>query len=549
MSSTSEKRFHKNGRFMVHKKGPLYRFVSVQDIMELKKTEESLRKSEERYKHLLGSVTDYIYTVKVKDGLPVSTSHGPGCVAVTGYASSEYEADPDLWYRMVYEEDRKGVRDQAVAIFSEKVVESLEHRIMHKDGSIRWVKNTPVQRYDEHGRLIAYDGLISDITECKKLEEQLRHAQKMEAIGTLAGGIAHDFNNILTAMMGYCNLLKMKMKKDEPLIHNVEQVLSLAEKAANLTQSLLAFSRKQISVIKPVDLAEVIKRVEKLLKRLISEGIELKTILAEKELPVMADGGQIEQVLMNLCINARDAMPEGGKLNIETRLVEMGSEYTTSHGYGEPGIYALISVTDTGTGMDEEIKARIFEPFFTTKEMGKGTGLGLSMAYGIIKQHHGYINVESEPGKGTVFRIYLPVIKQQPEIVNPHYKASSLHLPAGGTNTILLAEDELFLREVLEEFGYKVIAAVDGKDAIDKFMENRDDIQLLILDAVMPVKNGKEAYKEIKKVRPDIRTLFLSGHTMDVIHKKEITEEGLSLISKPVSPKELLARIREVLDR
>ena len=512
--------------------------------------EESMRDSEERYRRLLGSVTDYIYTVKVENGFPVSTLHGPGCVAVTGYTSEEYESDPNLWYRMVCEEDRKAVIGQSANVLSGKDVHPLEHRIIHRDGSIRWVRNTPVPRYNEEGRLVAYDGLISDITERRCLEEQLHHSQKIEVVGTLAGGIAHAFNNILTAMMGYASLLKMEIKSDGPSSHHVEQILVLAEKAANLAQGLLAFSRKQIIHPKPTDLDETIKRMEMILPRLIGEDIELKTILAEKKLAVMADSGQIEQVLMNLCVNARDAMPGGGSLTIESGFVKLSSEYTKKHGYGAPGDYYMISVADTGTGMDENAKERIFEPFFTTKELGKGTGLGLSIAYGIIKQHNGYINVSSELGKGTRFDIYLPLI--EPAEVGEKRSQGQISL-AGGTETILYAEDELFLREatkeVFEEFGYKVIAAVDGEDAIDKFMKNRDDIHLVLLDAVMPKKNGNQVYEEIRKIRPDIKVVFLSGYVADALKNQNIAGEGLTLISKPVFPDELLKKIREVLDK
>lgn len=519
-------------------------------IIMRKVAEESLRDSEERYRSLVGSVTDYIYTVKVEAGYPESTSHGPGCFAVTGYASEEYKADPNLWYSMVYEEDRKAVIGQSVDILSGKKAHPLEHRIIHRDGSIRWVRNTPVPRFNEDECLIAYDGLVSDITERKKLEEQLRHAQKMEAIGALTGGIAHDFNNILTAMMGYGNLLKMEMKNAEPSTHHADQIIVLAEKAANLTQSLLAFSRKQIINLKPINLNETIMKVEKILRRLIGEDIEMNTILSDKKSAVMADSGQIEQVLMNLCTNARDAMPHGGSLTIETDLVELDSEYTIKHGYGDPGPYFLVSVTDTGTGIDEMTKEQIFEPFFTTKDLGKGTGLGLSMAYGMIKQHNGYIKVSSEVGKGTRFDIYLPVIKS-PLVEEKKYAWHALSV--GGAETILMAEDELFLREVtkevLEEFGYKVIVAVDGADAIDKFMKNRDDIHLLLLDAIMPKKSGKEVYREIKKVSPDIKAVFLSGYAADLLKDREILDEGLALISKPISPAELLKKIREVIDK
>ncbi len=527
--------------------------------VEHKRTEGALLESEKRYKKLVESVTDYIYSVKVEEGRPVATSHGPGCIAVTGYAVDEYGADPYLWFRIVYEEDRDAVREQAEKILS-GAAHPLEHRIIHKDGSIRWVKNTPVPHYDEKKRLIGYDGLITDITEFKKLEAQLRHTQKMEAVGQLAGGIAHDFSNILTAIIGYGSLLHLKMKDDDPMRVTVEQIIASAERAANLTQSLLAFSRKRVINPRPVNLNEIVRRVGKLLVRIIGEDIEVKTVLnplspVSKEggeifdLTVMADSGEIEQVLMNLCTNARDAMPEGGALTIETGLVKLGEEYIRAHGYGRLGTYALLTVTDTGTGIDEKTKSRIFEPFFTTREMGKGTGLGLSMAYGIVKQHNGYINVYSEVGKGTTIKIYLPIVKAECDETKPVQVTRSLK----GTETILLVEDDEEVRnltkEVLEGFGYKVIDAVDGEDGMNKFMESTERIELLILDVVMPKKNGKEVYEAIKAISPGIKVLFTSGYTKNIIHRKGIVEEGMDLIFKPLSPKELLIRVREALDK
>lgn len=513
------------------------------------RADESLRKSEERYKLLVQSVTDYIYTVKVENGRTISSSHGPGCLGVTGYRPEEYEADPDLWYRMVYEEDRNTVADQGRGLLSCEVVKPVEHRIVRKDGAIRWVRNTPVPRYDEHNNLIAYDGLVSDITERKKLEEQLRHIQKMEVVGTLTGGIAHDFNNIISAIIGYANVLRMKMKDNDPLVHNVEQILASTERAANLTRSLLAFSRKQIMSLKPVNIINIIKHVEKLLKTLISEDIEFKTALSGKKLIVIADRGQIEQVLINLATNARDAMQNGGVMTIETKQVKLGKKYVEKHGHGEPGDYAIISFTDTGTGIDEKTRERIFEPFFTTKEVGKGTGLGLSIVYGIVKQHNGYINVESGPGKGTRFDIYLPLAKS-PEIEEK--KKTAGPTPARGTETILMAEDDLELRNItrsiLEEFGYKVIEAIDGEDAIKRFMENKATIELLLIDGVMPKKNGMEVYEEIRKIKSDVKALLLSGYTGDSLHAKGILEGGLNFISKPISPQELMKKIREVID-
>ncbi|MEW6418322.1 MAG: PAS domain S-box protein [Nitrospirota bacterium] len=519
------------------------------DITILKQAVKVLQESEERYKRLLESVTDYVYTVEIVEGYPVRTSHGPGCKAVTGYTPEEFAADPYLWYQMVYDEDKEAVAKQAERILSGEDVPPLEHRIFHKDGYIRWVKNSTVPRYDDRGNIIAYDGLVSDITERKRLEEQLLHAQKMEAIGQLAGGIAHDFNNILTAIIGYGNLLKMEISEDDVLRTYVTQILNSAERAANLTRALLVFSRKQIMHLMPVDLNETINILKKLLSTLIGEDIELSTFLADEDLTVMADSTQIEQVLMNLATNARDAMPDGGSLIIRTGRVEFDYEFIRAHRFGRPGFYALISIEDTGEGMDEKMKERIFEPFFTTKEVGKGTGLGLSMVYGIIKQHEGYVTVYSEPGKGTTFKIYLPLIKSKVDEVK---KAEFPHIKRG-TETVLIAEDDARVRELAKElferFGYKVIEAVDGEDAIKVFNENRDDVRLLILDVIMPKKNGKEVYDRIKKVRPDIKAIFMSGYTADIIHKKGILEEGVDIILKPISLDELLIKAREVLDK
>jgi PAS domain S-box-containing protein len=399
------------------------------------------------------------------------------------------------------------------------------------------------------GELIGIVEDFRDITERRKLEEQLLQAQKMEAIGQLAGGIAHDFNNILTAIIGYGNLLKMEISEDDPLQTYVARILASAERAANLTKGLLAFSRKQMISPKAINLNELIKGLERLLSSLLGEDIELSVIPADKDLIIIADGSQIEQVLMNLATNARDAMPDGGSLAIRTEPIEFDNEFIKSHGYGSPGFYALLSVEDTGEGMDEETKERIFEPFFTTKEVGKGTGLGLSMVYGIIKQHDGYISVYSEPKKGTTFKIYLPLIMSTIEEEKPRTSPGIKR----GTETVLIAEDDVEVRDlttkVLVGAGYKVLEAKDGEDALKVFTENKEKIHLLILDVIMPKKNGKDVYDEIKKERPDIKAIFMSGYDSDVIHKKGFLEEGLDFLPKPLLPNKLLRKIREVLEK
>jgi PAS domain S-box-containing protein len=522
---------------------------AVRDITERKKAEQALIDRDNRFKRLIESVTDYIYTVKVEKGRGVATVHGPGCVTVTGYSPEEYHADPDLWYRMIFEEDRDAILKKTKDILSGSPVAPFEHRIIHKNGTIRWVKNTPVPRFDTEGHLVDYDGLITDITPLKHLEAQLRQAQKMEAIGQLAGGVAHDFNNILTAIIGYGNLILMKLPAGDAVRPFVSQILASAERAAQLTHSLLAFSRKQVVDLKNVNINAIIQRVNSLLLKLIGEDIEFKAVLCNRDLTVLADSVQMEQVLMNLVVNARDAIRDHGRIAIETSIFEIGEEFIRTHAYGEPGGYALMTISDTGEGMNEATRRRIFEPFFTTKEVGKGTGLGLSMVYGIIKQHKGYITVASEPGKGTTFSIYLPLAA---EAAPEAEKKASTSASRGG-ETVLLAEDDPDVRSltkmVLGNFGYRVIEAMDGEDAVTKFNEQNAAIDLLVLDVIMPKKSGKDAYLAIRQIRPDIKVLFTSGYTADLIHKKGILDPDMVFIMKPISPTMLLGKVREVLDK
>src|SRR6185369_1854828 len=369
----------------------------------------------------------------------------------------------------------------------------------------KWISVSVSPIFDDSGCLSKVVHTVRDITEHRKLEEQLRQSQKMESVGTLAGGIAHDFNNILTAIVGYGNLVLMKMTADDPHRLNIQHMLDAADRATHLTKELLLFSRKQAVDKKPLDLNEVVTRVEKFLKKVIGEEIAYKTVLNEATLPVLADEYQLEQVLMNLATNARDSMSKGGALTVIAENVTLDEEFVAAHGYGEPGTYALITVADTGMGMDEATRQRIFEPFFTTKEVGKGTGLGLAVVYGIIKQHEGYINVYSEPGIGTTLKIYLPVIS---EARDEELRSVREEAPVGGSETILLAEDDEMVRRlemlVLKESGYTVIEAVNGADAVSKYSESKDRIDLLLLDLIMPSMNGKEAFDEIRKIRPGI---------------------------------------------
>jgi len=419
-----------------------------------------------------------------------------------------------------------------------------------KDGEQYWEAATISPIRDREGGISHFVAIKEDITERKKLEAQLLQSQKMEAVGLLAGGVAHDFNNMLMAIIGYGNILQMKMAEDDPLRSNVDKLLGAADRAAGLTQSLLAFSRKQVIHLQPVNLNEIIRKVDKFLARIIGEDIEIRSTFMEEPLNVNADSGQIEQVLMNLATNARDAMPQGGLLSIVTESVEIDSEHIRHEGYFESGRYAVFSVTDSGTGMDPTTVKRLCEPFFTTKELGRGTGLGMSIVYGIVKQHGGFIEVYSEPGSGTTFRIHLPQLKGgEPVGTAPQPQPQ----PRKGTETILLAEDDAEIRklsrEVLTEFGYTVIEAADGEEAVRNFKEHRELIQLLLLDLNMPRKNGKDAFDEIRTMDSHVRAIFISGYPVDDNQRKSMLEAGCDLIMKPVSPQNLLSKIREVLER
>ncbi|MDI6729023.1 MAG: ATP-binding protein, partial [Thermodesulfovibrionales bacterium] len=422
------------------------------------------------------------------------------------------------------------------------------HTHYDKEGNPVYVETKSFPMKDSTGKIYAVIETQNNITEKKRLEEQLRHAQKMEAIGTLAGGIAHDFNNLLNVIIGYGAMMQMKMKPDDPQMEQLKEILVAGDKAAQLTRGLLTFSRKQAMEIRTVNLNDIVEGFKKMLSRIIGEDIELKITLSEKDLTAKADIVQIEQVLMNLAANARDAMPKGGTLTIETRPVRIDREFIKAHGYGEPGMYALITVSDTGTGMDEKTRERIFEPYFTTKEIGRGTGLGLAIVYGIVKQHNGYINCYSEPGNGTTFKIYIPLIKEGAE----RTEEAGAAIPKAGTETILIAEDEANVRklmaDVLKGHGYKVIEASDGENAVDKFKENKDRVHLLLFDLIMPKKNGKDAYEDIKGIRHDMKAIFMSGYAKDIIRRFGI-EESIEFISKPVPPNELLRKVREKLDK
>ncbi|MCF6149333.1 MAG: PAS domain S-box protein [Candidatus Kuenenia sp.] len=400
--------------------------------------------------------------------------------------------------------------------------------------------------------------------EQKKLKEQLYHAQRLESIGRLAGGVAHDFNNILMAITGYINIMQMEMDENTPLRQYLAKILTATERANILTNELLTFGRKQPFDLKPISANNIIKDAIFFLEGIYEKdiNIELNVVLSEKEYFVMADKHQMGRAMLNLSKNAKDAMlPDGGNLTVGVMEAEMDDTFVKTQGYGKAGRYALLFVSDTGIGMDEKTKERIFEPFFTTKGIGKGTGLGLATVYGIVKQHNGFIGVDSEPEKGSTFNIYLPLVNVStaaelaPKTCNTiEFNSTADSSITKGKEGILIAEDDegirILLENVLKRYGYRVIAAANGEDAVNKFAENKNSIQLLLFDVTMPVLNGKNAYHKIKDIRPDIKTIFMSGFYDDYFNKERFSkEEGISRVTKPISPNQLLGIIREVLDK
>ena len=517
------------------------------DITERKQVVDAHRKSEERFRQIAESAKEWIWELNC-DGLYTYSS--PIVEEILGYTPEETVGEKHF-YDLYPSDMREHMKKVAFEFFATKrAFNKYGTFAVHKNGDIISLDTSGLPILDSRGDLLGYRGTGIDTTEYRKLEAQLRHSQKMDAVGTLAGGIAHDFNNILNVIMGYGAMVMDTLEAGTPSKEHMNEVLIAADRATVLTKRLLVFSREQVVYVKPVNINELILGLQKMLVRIIREDIDFTLDLADKALTILADAGLIEQVLINLAANAKDAMQEGGQLTIGTEVEEMNDDYVAAYGYGKPGRYALITVADTGHGINAEIQKKIFEPFFTTKGIGEGTGLGLAITYGIVKQHGGFINVYSEPGQGTVFKMYLPLTE---EAASPEMKTDAAFPVKGGNETILVTEDDAsirtLLRVVLESFGYCVVTAVDGEDALEKFMEKRDEIQLVILDMIMPKKNGKEVSEAIRKVRPQTKILFMSGYTMDIIKTNELTEAGVDFIHKPFPPRELLIKVREVLDR
>ncbi len=526
--------------------------ANAQLFMEWKRVEEALRESERRFRDLFDNAPLGYHEY---DGEGHVTKVNRTEERMLGYGAEEMVGRP-MWE---FNGETDFARQQILAKLAGTMPpgRNIERTYRKKDGTLLHVLLEDKLISDEKGQIKGIRCAVQDITEWKRvkeevvsLQEQLRQSQKMEAIGRLAGGVAHDFNNLLTIIKGYSQLSLAELNEKDPLKGNIETIQKAAERAADLTRQLLAFSRRQIMELRVLDLNSLLKDMEKMLHRVIGEDIELVTLLAENLGRVKADPGQIEQVVMNLAVNARDAMPSGGKLLVETADAERDEAYVRSHEGMAAGRYVMFSVSDTGVGMPPELREKIFDPFFTTKEKGKGTGLGLSMVYGIVKQTGGNIFVYSEPGRGSVFKVYLPRVEEETSALAPRYE--TLSVPRGN-ETVLLVEDEQAVRNlaarVLREQSYHVLEASDGNEALLLAENHREErIHILVTDVVMPQMGGRELADRLRTLRPGIKVLFTSGYTDNAIVHHGALDHGVEFLQKPFSPSALGLKVRKVLD-
>ena len=500
------------------------------------------RESEATYGALVENAPVGIYR-----STPAGTflSANAALIRILGYGTRQEVLALDM-ARDVYADADERRRLVEQDTYTHQVYEELEATWKKKDGTrIRVQLSVRAQR-DGAGGVEFYETFVRDITNQRQLEAQLVQSQKMEAIGRLAGGVAHDFNNLLTVILSYSDLLLEDLPAGAPARDDLTQIRKAAVGAGELTRQLLAFSRQQVLQPKVVDLNAAISGIEKLLARVLREDIKLSCTLADDAGTIRVDPGQLEQVIMNLAVNARDAMPDGGLLTIETANVDIDEAYVEAHRLAQPGRYVMLAVTDTGTGMDAATQARIFEPFFTTKDVGKGTGLGLATVQGIVQQSGGFIWVYSEPGNGTVFKIYLPRVDEAPSGAE-----ETTELDARGTETVLVVEDvaavRAVTREMLRRYGYQVLEAADGKAALEVAAAHAGPIHLLLTDVVMPEINGRDLANRLSKARPGIKVLFMSGYTDDAVVRHGILQEGIAYLQKPFTPRSLAERVRTVL--
>ena len=520
--------------------------VAHEDITERIKAEDELRESWERYRLVADFTYDWEYWVN-PEGKFLYVS--PSCERVSGYPPDFFLNDSDALLKIVHPEDRCKIESH----INDPVVrgsdtDKIQFRIITQTGETRWIDHKCWAIFSQEGAFKGRRGSNRDITQRLQLENQLRQAQKMEAVGRLAGGVAHDFNNMLGVILGFTDLAITKLPADDPIQMYLDEVKSAAQRSADITRQLLAFARKQTIAPKVLDLNDTIASMLKMLRRLIGEDIDLLWKPAKDLWPVKMDPAQIDQILANLMVNARDAIAGVGKITIETGKVEFDEHYCEAHVGFVPGRYVLLAVSDDGCGMDKETLAKLFEPFFTTKEVGKGTGLGLATIYGIVKQNNGFINVYSEPGQGTTFKIYLP--RQEPQEAATEQPRKPAEVPTG-TETVLLVEDEKsllkFARMLLEELGYTVLAAGSPREAIQLAKEYTNEIHLLMTDVVMPEMSGRDLWEQLEASQPGLKCLFMSGYTANVIAHHGVLDEDVHFLQKPFSREALATKMREAL--
>jgi PAS domain S-box-containing protein len=516
------------------------------DISARKEAEKARADAENKYRTLVEQVAAISYIAEL--GINGQWHYiSPQVEAITGYSQDEWLTNSRDWTRHIPQEDHGVIQAAEDASLRGERFQA-EYRIVRKDGAVIWVSDTAVVVSGSNSHPVM-EGIIVDITERKLLENQLQQSRRMEAVGRLAGGIAHDFNNLLTIIKGYAELAEQRTAMQPELRADIQQIENAAERASTLIRQLLAFSRRQVLQPKIIDLNAIVLGLDKLLGRLMGEHIEMVTRCGANVGHVKADPAQVEQVIMNLVVNARDAMPKGGRLTVETVNVELDSTYARDHVSVKPGSYVMLAVSDSGIGMSPETVAHIFEPFYTTKESGQGTGLGLSTVYGIVKQSGGYIWVYSEPGKGTTFKVYLPRVaaptEAKPEVVQ-------VQAAGKGSETILLVEDEEAVRElasrILSAKGYSVVAAKSTKEAEQFAEKHGGNIHLLLTDIIMPGTSGRELATRITARHPRTRVLYMSGYTDNVLAQGGVLEPGLSFLQKPFTPRTLVQKVRDVLD-
>lgn len=522
-----------------------------EEVRTRQEVEETLRESQEKYKSILDNIEDGYYEVDLAGNL---TFFNHSACRILGYPSSELMGMNNRGF-MDTENAEKVFQTFHHVFTTGESCRAVDWKIITKDGLKRHLDTSVSLIRDAKGNASGFRGIARDVTEHKnaekekiRLTEQLQQAQKLESIGRLAGGVAHDFNNLLSVILGYGELLLESMGKDHPHHEPLELIYQAGLRAKELTRQLLAFSRKQILEMQAVDINPVVTGFEKLLQRMIGEDIQLNLVLTATPLTVKADTAQLEQVLMNLAVNARDAMPDGGILTIETAIVELDNTYAEKRPGVSPGSYAMISISDTGCGMTKDTLNRIFEPFFTTKDREKGTGLGLATSYGIIKQHGGNIWVYSEPEKGTVFKIYLPFFAEKDVVAELPAKPSP---PATASATVLIVEDDPSVRKlaglILAGHGYTVIQSDDVTDAIARAAALASPIHLVLTDVVMPQMKGPEVFARIREHHPRARVLYMSGYTDNMIACHGVLNQGVQFIQKPFTAQDLLKKCHQVL--